>query len=248
MTPDMPITDFDPADRVIVALDCAMERALELADMLSGHARWVKVGMQLFYSEGPSAVAAFKERGLKVFVDLKLHDIPHQIRGAARAVALTGADMLTVHSLGGEAMMRAAMEGVADAVGSEVSDLPAVLAVTVLTSMDDDALESVGVKERAAVQVERLARLAMSAGVTGVVASPQESAMLSDVLGPGRLIVTPGIRPQGSEKGDQARVATPASAFASGSTHVVIGRPITQADDPVCAFDAIIDEIRASAS
>ncbi len=235
---------FDPADRVIVALDCGMERALELADVLSGHARWVKVGMQLFYEEGPRAVLAFSELGFKVFVDLKLHDIPHQIEGAARSVAMTGADMMTIHASGGEAMMAAAMEGVFRAAFETGREAPSVLAVTVLTSMDDAALSSIGIGCGAKEQVGRLARLALAAGVDGVVASPMESAMLSEILGPAKLVVTPGIRPAGADAGDQSRIATPASAFASGSTHVVIGRPITRADDPLAAFDSIIDEIR----
>jgi len=231
------------ADRIIVALDCGMDRAIELADMLAGHATWLKVGMTLFYQEGPEAVKAFKDRGFKVFVDLKLHDIPHQVRGAAKAVALTGADMLTLHAGGGKAMMEAAVEGAREAVEQVPGlEMPSILAVTVLTSMDDATLASVGVNDAPADQVRRLASLAAEAGVAGVVASPMESAMLKGILGD-RLIVTPGVRPAGSEKGDQSRVTTPADAFANGSTHVVIGRPITQAPDPAAAFDAIVAEI-----
>ena len=234
-----------PEDRVIVALDCAMEDALALADRLEGRARWLKVGMTLFYAEGPRAVAAFKERGFNVFCDLKLNDIPHQVRGAARSVALTGADMITVHASGGREMMQAAVEGAAQACGEMGSgtSMPAVIAVTVLTSMDDAVLQSIGFDAVAAEQVQRLARLAMEAGVAGVVASPMESALLRPIVGDG-LIVTPGVRPAGSAKGDQSRVATPAQAIANGSSHIVVGRPITQAPDPVAAFDAIVAELR----
>ena len=231
------------ADRIIVALDCGMDRAIELADMLAGHAKWLKVGMTLFYQEGPAAVQAFKDRGFNVFVDLKLHDIPHQVRGAAKAVTLTGADMFTLHAGGGKAMMEAAVEGAREAVeGDPGLEMPSILAVTVLTSMDDETLASVGVPDAPADQVRRLGTLAAQAGVAGVVASPMESAMLREVLGD-KLIVTPGVRPAGSDVGDQSRVTTPAKAFANGSTHVVIGRPITQADDPAAAFDAIAAEV-----
>ncbi len=233
------------ADKIIVALDCEMPRALELADMLRGHASWMKVGMTLYYSQGSKAVHELKKRGYKVFVDLKLHEIPHQVKGAARSVALTGADMFTVHAGGGAPMMEAAVEGAREAMEKMPTgcDMPQILAVTVLTSMDDPTLASVGVADEAATQVKRLATLAKGAGVSGVVASPKEAEMLKDVLGPQMLIVTPGVRPAGSSAGDQARVTTPAQAFANGSTHVVIGRPITQADDPVAAFDAIAAQV-----
>ncbi len=231
-------------DRVIVALDCGMDRALELADMLKGHAKWVKVGMTLFYAEGPAAVKAFKDRGFKVFVDLKLHDIPHQVEGAAKSVVLTGADMLTVHASGGQKMMQAAMDGARAAVESVPgTQMPIVLAVTVLTSMDDQTLASIGVESQAAEQVERLAKLADAAGVGGVVCSPKEAEIMKRVLSADKCIVTPGVRPKGSATGDQARVTTPSQAFENGSTHIVVGRPITQAVDPVAAFDAIVDEI-----
>ncbi|MGI6221527.1 MAG: orotidine-5'-phosphate decarboxylase [Coriobacteriales bacterium] len=233
-----------PEDRVIVALDCGLEDALALADRLEGRARWMKVGMTLFYQEGPRAVAAFKERGFNVFCDLKLNDIPHQVRGAARSIALTGADMITVHASGGSDMMRAAVEGVEGAcaeMGREA--MPAVIAVTVLTSMDDATLRSIGVDDAPARQVQRLATLAMDAGVAGVVASPMEAPLLRPIVGTG-LIVTPGVRPAGSAAGDQSRITTPAQALANGSTHIVVGRPITQAPDPVAAFDAIVEELR----
>ena len=233
-----------PEDRVIVALDCGLDDALALADRLEGRARWMKVGMTLYYAEGPRAIAAFKERGFNVFCDLKLNDIPHQVRGAARSIALTGADMITVHASGGGEMMRAAVEGAAQAC-EELGPgtlLPAVIAVTVLTSMDDTALRSIGVDDAATDQVQRLAKLAMEAGLAGVVASPMESSLLKPIVGDG-LIVTPGVRPAGSAKGDQSRVATPAQAIANGSTHIVVGRPITQAPDPVAAFEAIVAEL-----
>lgn len=239
------VRQFEPEDRIIVALDCGLDEALALADSLKGRARWLKVGMTLFYSAGPQAVAAFKERGFNVFCDLKLNDIPHQARGAARSIALTGADMITVHASGGAEMMKAAVEGATEALAElpAGAPMPAVIAVTVLTSMDDGALRSIGVDAAPAEQVARLTSLAMEAGVAGVVASPMESAILKPIVGSG-LIVTPGVRPAGSAAGDQSRIATPAQAIANGSTHIVVGRPITQAPDPVAAFDSIVAELR----
>jgi orotidine-5'-phosphate decarboxylase len=203
----------------------------------------VKVGMTLFYREGPAAVIALRELGFDVFLDLKLHDIPHQVEGAARSVAMLGVGMLTVHASGGAAMMEAAVRGVA--VGAEEAGLPApsVIAVTVLTSMDADALASVGVEYPLADQVAGLAALARTAGVSGVVCSPNEAADMRALLGPYALVVTPGVRPIGAVAGDQARIATPSEAFAAGASHLVIGRPVTEAADPAAAFEAIVQDL-----
>lgn len=238
----------EAADRVIVALDCGREEALALARSLSGHARLLKVGMTLFYQAGPAIVSELAEMGFGVFVDLKLHDIPHQVRGAASALAATGACMLTVHASGGARMMAAAVEGVRETpAAGELSVTaprrPAVLAVTVLTSMGDDDLASIGVTRPASEQVPALARLASRSGVDGVVCSPAEASAMRALLGPKALVVTPGVRPAGSEAGDQRRIATPAQAIDAGASHLVIGRPITQAKDPVAAFDAIVRSI-----
>jgi orotidine-5'-phosphate decarboxylase len=228
-------------DRIIIALDQPdLAGALACARALEGRARWVKVGMTLLYREGPGVVAAMRELGFQVFVDLKLHDIPHQVEGAARSLGTLGAGMLTVHASGGAAMMEAAVRGAA--VGAEQAGMPApaVIAVTVLTSMDAETLRSVGVTDPPAEQAAGLAALAKTAGVHGVVCSPQEASDLRALLGPRALIVTPGIRPAGSDAGDQARIATPASALAAGASHIVIGRPITGAPDPVAAFESIV--------
>ena len=233
--------ETDARERVIVAIDCGRERALELADALSGHACWLKVGMTLFYAEGPAIVREMRERGFKVFLDLKLHDIPHQVRGAAEAAASTGADLLTVHGLGAGPMMAAAVEGAAAAAGD--GERAKVIAVTVLTSMDQQALDSIGVDAPVADEADRLARLARDNGIDGVVCSPQEATRMRELLGEDALIVTPGVRPAGAALGDQSRVATPASAIAGGASHIVVGRPITSADDPVAAFEAIVAEL-----
>lgn len=234
-------------DRIIVALDQPdLARALECARALQGHAVWVKVGMTLYYREGPAAVAALRELGFSIFLDLKLHDIPHQVEGAARSIAALGAGMTTVHASGGAAMMEAALKGASE--GGESADLPApaVIAITVLTSMDAETLASVGVTDPLADQVAGLGALALTSGLAGVVCSPHEAAEMRALLGPGALVVTPGVRPAGSDAGDQSRVATPAQALAAGASHVVIGRPITGAADPAEAFEKIVAEIEGA--
>lgn len=236
-------SDIPARDRVIVAVDCDIEETFDLADKLQGKAKWMKVGMTLFYANGPAVVYALKERGFKVFLDLKFHDIPHQVEGAAYSAAASGADMMTMHTVGGVAMMSAAQKGAERAAAEYGFEVPVTLGITVLTSMSQAALADTGVTRPMAEQVNVLAEQAQRAGISGVVASPQEAAMLRDVLGPEGYIVTPGVRPAGAALGDQSRVATPAQAFANGASHIVIGRPITQAADPAAAFDAIVAEL-----
>ena len=234
--------EADARDRVIVAVDCDRDRALELADSLSGHARWLKVGMTLFYAEGPQIVRTFKERGFKVFLDLKFHDIPHQVRGAARSAALAGADLLSVHGLGSGAMLAACREGAEDAA-SVCGDRPSLVAITVLTSMNQDALGEIGIEAPVADEAARLAVLAQRNGIDGIVCSPMEAESMRALLGPDALIVTPGVRPAGAALGDQSRVATPSQAIVRGASHIVVGRPITGAADPVEAFERIVSEL-----
>lgn len=235
--------DISARDRVIVALDCGIEEAFDLADQLQGKATWMKVGMTLFYANGPAIVYALKERGFKVFLDLKFHDIPHQVEGAAYSAAASGADMLTMHTVGGVDMMRAAQAGAVAASEEYGYDTPATLGITVLTSMNDAALAETGVSRAMADQVVVLAEQAKRAGISGVVASPQEASRLREILGPEAYIVTPGVRPAGSDRGDQSRVATPKQAFENGASHIVVGRPITQAADPAAAFEAIVADL-----
>ena len=208
--------ETDARDRVIVALDCDRERALELAHELSGHAAWLKVGMTLYYAEGPEIVKTFKDLGFKVFLDLKFHDIPHQVRGAARSASLAGADLLSVHGLGSGAMLAACREGAEEAR----DDRAKLVAITVLTSMNQDALSEIGVESPVAEEAARLAKLAQANGIDGIVCSPVGAAL-----------------------GDQSRVAAPSQAIERGASHIVVGRPITGADDPVAAFDAIVAEL-----
>lgn len=228
---------------VIVALDLPSDEALPLADSLRGIVRWLKVGMTLFCAEGPEIVVHLREKGFDVFVDLKLHDIPHQVAGAAAQIARSGAGMFTVHASGGSAMMQAAVESSRRAAEEAGLVAPAVLAVTVLTSTDDTGLAEVGVGHSSLEQVRLLARLAVRSGVDGVVCSPWEAAEMRSLLGKDALVVTPGVRPKWAETDDQARVATPAAALAAGASHLVIGRPITAAPLPAEAAARILSEL-----
>ncbi|PKQ29996.1 MAG: orotidine-5'-phosphate decarboxylase [Actinobacteria bacterium HGW-Actinobacteria-10] len=229
-------------ESIIVALDTDAHTALSLARTLQGRAKWVKVGMTLYYAEGPQIVGLLRDMGFHVFLDLKLHDIPHQVEGAARQIARLGVSMMTVHASGGSEMMKAAVRGAregAEVVGMAVLD---VIAVTVLTSLGDGGLSEIGVHLPAAEQVEHLGALARDAGVSGVVCSPLEAASMRKMLGPDALIVTPGVRPSGSDVGDQSRVATPRAALEAGASHLVIGRPITADPEPGAAFERIVEQ------
>ncbi|WP_293820839.1 orotidine-5'-phosphate decarboxylase [uncultured Parolsenella sp.] len=229
-------------DRVMVALDCSPEEARELADKLEGHATWLKVGITLIYDGGLPLVEELKSRGFKVFVDAKFHDIPHQVRGAVKSAAHTGADLVTAHGCGGAAMLAACHEGAQEA-REAYGHAPYVIAITVLTSMDSDELGLIGVERPIPEQAAALAKLAVDNGLDGIVCSPQEAHEMRELLGPDALIVTPGVRPAGAALGDQSRVATPAAAIKAGASHIVVGRPITQAPDPVAALESIVDEI-----
>ena len=229
---------LDPKDRLAVALDFSDARqALDLVDTLGDTCQWFKVGMELYYAAGNPLIEDLRNRGFDVFLDLKLHDIPNTVAGAVRTVTQAGASLLTLHAGGGAAMMTAAAQA-ATAPGS-----PRLLAVTVLTSMDANELAGVGVTDPPAKQVLRLAKLAKASGITGMVCSAEEVATLRTELGPEALLVVPGIRPAGAAVGDQRRVATPRDAIAQGASLLVVGRPITRADNPVAAARAILDEI-----
>jgi len=197
-----------------------------------------KVGMQLYTAEGPSIVRELVSSGRRVFLDLKYHDIPNTVGAAVREAAQLGVNMLTVHASGGGPMLRAASEAAAAQANS-----PRVLAVTVLTSLDDGELNKIGVRGTVVDEVLRLAALALSNGCRGVVASAHEAAALRDDLGQDFLIVTPGVRPAGSGRDDQARVVTPSEAIAAGATHIVVGRPITEAADPAAEARAILGQL-----
>jgi len=235
---------MDTSDRLIVALDTPdAEEAVSIADRLSGAVARVKVGLTLFSSAGPDIVMRLADSGFGIFLDLKLHDIPHQVAGACGTLTRLGVDMFTIHASGGRDMMLAAVEATRETAERVGVSAPAVLAVTVLTSVDDERLAEIGVECGAEAQVVRLAALAAECGVDGVVCSPMEAGVVRKIMGPQGLVVTPGVRPMWAQKGDQARVATPADAIASGASHLVVGRPVTMADDPADAVRRIVREM-----
>jgi orotidine-5'-phosphate decarboxylase len=227
----------DPRERLIVALDVSsLAAARKIVDAVSDSASIYKIGMQLFTAEGPRAVEEVAAMGKQVFLDLKYHDIPNTVSAAVREAAKLGASMLTVHGAGGSAMLNAAVEA---AQGRSLK----LLAVTVLTSMDEHDLHEIGVEEDMGDQVFRIASLALHAGCAGIVSSAREVRSLRKKLGSEFLAVTPGVRPAGSDKGDQARIVTPAEAIAAGASHIVVGRPITAAPDPARAAREILDQV-----
>ena len=228
-------------DRLIVALDFPDSvAALACVDQLAGSISWFKVGLELYLASGESVVRELKRRGHCVFLDLKLHDIPNTAAAAVRSLARLEPDLLTVHAAGGRAMLNAAAEA-----ARSLPHPPRLLAVTVLTSVDAVALAETGVPAAPVEQVLRLARLAAECGIDGMVCSPAEAAALHSAL-PKVLLVTPGIRPAGSDAGDQKRIATPQFALAAGANMLVIGRPITAAADPKAAAQAILGDMAKS--
>ena len=229
----------DPRQRLIVALDVSSAAAAQrIVAAVGESASFYKVGMQLYTAEGPKVVRDLVASGRGVFLDLKYHDIPNTVAGAVAEAARLQVTMLTVHASGGGKMLRAATEA-AHAVNPAMK----ILAVTVLTSLEDNDLERIGVRGRVQDQVVRLAALALADGCHGVVASAREAAQLRSEFGPDFVIVTPGVRPAGTAPGDQARVVTPAEAIAAGATYIVVGRPITAAADPAAEARAILAEI-----
>ncbi len=233
----------DPRERLIVALDVSTAAAArQIVAAVGDSALTYKVGMQLYTAEGPQVVRDLVASGRRVFLDLKYHDIPNTVGAAVREAAQLGVSMLTVHAAGGSRMLRAAVEAATyDAAGSKAG--PMVLAVTVLTSMDEADLEPTGVPGQVKAQVLRLATLALAEGCQGVVTSAREASALRSKLGNHYAIVTPGVRPGGSGHADQRRVVTPAEAIAAGASHIVVGRPITGAADPAAEAKAILEQI-----
>ena len=226
---------------LIVALDVnSRQEAVEKVKAIGDPVGFYKIGLELFTAEGPDVVKAVKDLGKKVFLDLKFHDIPRTVERAVKSGGKLGVDLMTIHSVGGKAMIRAA----ADAAAEFGDAGPRILAVTVLTSLDQTDLEDVGITGRTpAEQVAAMARFATENGAHGLVCSPREVGALSKALKSGTIFVTPGVRPAGAAVGDQKRVATPAEAVRDGATHLVVGRPILAAADPVAAALAIRAEM-----
>jgi orotidine-5'-phosphate decarboxylase len=234
-------------DQLLVALDVASApRALELADQLRDLTGGVKIGSRLFTLEGPWLVRGLTEQGTRVFLDLKFHDIPNTVAQAVEAATRTGAWMINVHASGGVPMMRAAAEAGRQTAADAGRPAPLLIAVTVLTSMDQETLRAVGVGRPLLDQVVTLARMALDAGLDGVVASPQETASIREACGRDFLIVTPGIRgaAAGGDRNDQHRTMGPADAVLAGASYLVVGRPIIGAPEPRAAAAAIVAEIR----
>lgn len=228
---------------IIIALDFPTgKKALSFLDLFEGEQLYVKVGMELFYSEGPSIVRAIKAGGHKVFLDLKLHDIPNTVKSSMKVLASVGADMVNVHAAGGIRMMKAAVEGLED--GSTGAARPEIIAVTQLTSTDQETMNSeLKINGELRDVVLAYARNAQEAGLDGVVCSAWESEEIHAGTSDSFITVTPGIRLLGDAKGDQSRVATPSRAKEMGSDYLVIGRSITKADDPVKAYRICMEEI-----
>jgi orotidine-5'-phosphate decarboxylase len=231
-------------DRLIVALDVdTEEKAVELAEKLKNDVRFFKIGFELFSSCGPAIVRRIKETDSDIFLDLKLHDIPNTVSKAAAVATRLGVYMFNVHALGGYDMMKKTMEIVEEEAERQGIERPKVIAVTILTSMDEAGLKRIGVGGSIKEEVLKLAKLAKDAGLDGVVASPSEAKMIRQEMGKNFLIVTPGVRPAWAAASDQKRIATPRAAIADGADFIVVGRPITEAINPIEAAREILKEI-----
>lgn len=234
-------------DQLLVALDVdTVEEARRLADRLRGVVGGFKIGSRLFTSEGPSFVAELVSHGDRVFLDLKFHDIPNTVAGAVAAATRLGVWMVNVHASGGSAMMRAARAAADEEAARRSRPAPLVIAVTMLTSLTQEALTEIGLREAMASQVERLAALTEASGLDGVVASPQEIAIIRRRCARQFAVVTPGIRGAGDQQGDQQRTMSAAEALAAGASYLVVGRPIIAAADPRAAAERIGAECRAA--
>ncbi len=229
-----------PTDRIFVALDMTnVEEARGLAQKLKGSVGGAKLGLEFFTANGAGGVRAVVKAGLPLFLDLKFHDIPNTVAGAVRAAVNLRPKIMTIHAGGGPAMMRAAAEAATEAARERNVPRPLIVGVTVLTSLDDDDLTAVGQTGSSAEQVVRLAQLAKTCGLDGVVCSPKEASSVRAACGPDFKLVVPGIRPSLSLSGDQKRTSGPADAVNAGADFLVIGRPITRAPDPAAAARAM---------
>ncbi|MGG4141734.1 orotidine-5'-phosphate decarboxylase [Paenibacillus algorifonticola] len=232
------------AGKIMVALDYADAASAErLLNELEGIPCYMKVGMQLFYAAGPAFIAGLKERGYRVFLDVKMHDIPNTVKGGSGSVTRLGVDMFNVHAAGGSAMLEAAVEGMEAALAAGQAK-PSIIAVTQLTSTNQTTLnEQIGIAGTVEQAVLRYAELARAAGLNGVVASPAEVQAIKQACGASFQTVTPGIRPKDADIGDQSRIMTPAEALKQGTDYMVIGRPITAAANSRVVLEAIIEEL-----
>jgi orotidine-5'-phosphate decarboxylase len=257
--PVPPLSTIPARDRIMVALDAgSLDMAVKLAKPLVGKVRTVKVGKELFVAEGPKAVETIRDLGFEIFLDLKFHDIPQTVRGACRSAAKLGVSFLTVHAAGGAPMLYMAAQGAREGAEAAGVAAPKILAVTILTSIDQPTYDRIGFNGTIEDTVARLAKLAYETRADGVVCSPREAALVKRTLAdatreperefirPEPYIVTPGVRAQGASTDDQSRVLTAAEAIREGSTHLVIGRPILWAEDPPAAVESFVAEIEAA--
>ena len=229
---------------VFCAIDApTLDEAKRLIGLVAGAVGGIKLGLEFFMAAGPEGVREARSTGVPLFLDIKLHDIPNTVAGAIRSVVPLSPTYITLHASGGRAMMQAAAEAAASEADKRGVPRPKLLGVTVLTSLDVGDLDAVGQGMEVSAQVERLARLAESSGLDGVICAPTEIVRLRRILKPTSVLMVPGIRPAGSEAGDQKRVMTPKEAMELGATHLVIGRPITGAADPAAAARAIAGEL-----
>jgi orotidine-5'-phosphate decarboxylase len=234
--------------KLMLALDVdSREKAEEWVHKLKVHVGFFKVGLQLFTKEGPELVRSMRARGGRIFLDVKYHDIPNTVGKACESAAALGVDFVNVHALGGKAMMKAAAKALGETSARMRLPKPALLAVTVLTSHDARSLKrEVGLKGKPEAEVKRLALLAKASGCDGVVCSPREIALVRRACGPGFLIVTPGVRPAGAAMHDQKRTLTAGQALAAGADYLVVGRPVTEAADPIEAVLALARDMRSA--
>lgn len=243
MTPRMGSRD-NARSRLIVALDVSdRSEALRLVKQLHRRVGLFKVGLELFTAEGPGLIREIRHRGEKIFLDLKLHDIPNTVAGAVRSAARLEVEMLSVHASGGRAMLQRASRSLED-----IDSPPLLLAVTALTSLSPEDVRGLGIAGEVEEWVDRLAEMAIGAGIRGLVCSPLDATRLRRIYGPRIRIITPGVRPTGGQAQDQSRTATPLQAIQTGADYLVVGRPILQAPDPAAAAEKIVDEIEAAIS
>ena len=233
-------------NRLIVALDFhTLEDVKTLVEELGDSVSYYKVGMELFYSAGPQVITYLKEKNKNIFLDLKLHDIPNTVGEGLCSLMRLGADIVNVHASGGFTMMKTAAEKLHALAEKQGVPCPKIIAVTILTSINEEDWAGLGMECEIRKQVVRLAKLTKEAGLDGVVASPQEASAIREACGPDFMIVTPGVRPAGAAINDQSRIATPASALTNGASHLVVGRPIRAAEDPKAEALAIIKEMES---
>ena len=236
---------IDPSQRIFVALDTSdLKHALDMARILKGRVGGVKIGKEFFTSHGPVGTKLIADEGLPIFLDLKFHDIPNTVSGAVRASISLAPLILNVHAAGGRTMMVAARNAAAEEANLQGVDRPLILGVTVLTSLDENDFEDIGLSSSTSDQVRRLASLAQESGLDGVVCSAAEIELLRKHCGTEFKLLTPGIRPSWADIGDQKRIVSPLFAVAQGADFLVIGRPITSAVDPIKAINRIVDELQ----